>query len=133
MATQSERINNLENGIAAILAAMQGGAAPTVEAEEEPTASKPKGNSVKANTMTIPTATVTDDDGNRYRFTQAYQSSPKNSEPIKYRTPRVLIEFKAQGADDFTKSTTLLPNVLAAIASLPDAKIAAFGVDAREA
>lgn len=136
MATQAERINAMEANMAAILAALQGGAAPTeaVETEDDVKPTKAKtGNAAKANVVKVPTVTVTDDDGVRFRFTQAYQSTPKNSEPVKYRTPRVLMELKSPTDDDFHKIGTLLPSVLAAIQAIPEAKIVALSTDAREA
>lgn len=138
MATQAERLAEMEAGQAAIMAMLSqltGGAAPVeTEEEETPTPKKAaKGNAKKAATLTIPTHTVTDDDGNRFRFTQAYQSTPKNSDPVIYRTPRVLIESKSPTDDDFRKIGTLLPSVLAAIQTIPAPKIAALMTDAREA
>lgn len=120
--------------MAALLAALQGGAANVEQEDDEtPVKAKGKGNAAKANTVNVPTTIVTDDDGVRWRFTQVYQSAPKNAAPTKYRTPRILIERKTQTDGEFAKlGHTLTGEEMAAIRAIPEAKVAALTTDARE-
>ena len=109
------------------------GAESSDDATQEAPKSRKAETAAKANVVKVPTWTHKLPDGTVFRLSQAYESRPGHPESTKYRTPRVLIESKAPTGDDFRKVCTLHPDVLSVLTQVPDAKVAAFATDAREA